>query len=77
MNPMNKCLLAVSILTLAGVCANAQSDRAPAVHLFVSNGMKGTMEELQPQAEKAIGKDRKSTRLNSSHIPLSRMPSSA
>ena len=24
-----------------------------------------------------VGKDRKSTRLNSSHIPLSRMPSSA
>ena len=26
---------------------------------------------------KGTGKDRKSTRLNSSHIPLSRMPSSA
>ena len=26
---------------------------------------------------KLIGEDRKSTRLNSSHIPLSRMPSSA
>ena len=26
---------------------------------------------------KSISKDRKSTRLNSSHIPLSRMPSSA
>ena len=28
-------------------------------------------------ADKAASKDRKSTRLNSSHIPLSRMPSSA
>ena len=27
--------------------------------------------------EATVGKDRKSTRLNSSHIPLSRMPSSA
>ena len=30
-----------------------------------------------PINSKSLGKDRKSTRLNSSHIPLSRMPSSA
>ena len=31
---------------------------------------------VHPKAEEILG-DRKSTRLNSSHIPLSRMPSSA
>ena len=30
-----------------------------------------------PWAVQALARDRKSTRLNSSHIPLSRMPSSA
>ena len=30
-----------------------------------------------PQVEIDLDEDRKSTRLNSSHIPLSRMPSSA
>ena len=33
--------------------------------------------DVKDQAEKADKIDRKSTRLNSSHIPLSRMPSSA
>ena len=44
----------------------------------------GVPEEQQPFAGigmghigKLVGADRKSTRLNSSHIPLSRMPSSA
>ena len=33
---------------------------------------------VEERAEKSgLGRDRKSTRLNSSHIPLSRMPSSA
>ena len=35
------------------------------------------MENHSSGIYKGIGKDRKSTRLNSSHIPLSRMPSSA
>mgnify|MGYP003349329510 CR=1 FL=1 len=34
-------------------------------------------EVLHPRLAKRIKEDRKSTRLNSSHIPLSRMPSSA
>ena len=33
--------------------------------------------EIVGGAESDVGRDRKSTRLNSSHIPLSRMPSSA
>ena len=33
--------------------------------------------ELANSAARGIQEDRKSTRLNSSHIPLSRMPSSA
>ena len=32
---------------------------------------------IEAKSEKQIREDRKSTRLNSSHIPLSRMPSSA
>ena len=36
----------------------------------------GLVEQL-PQLPSLMGRDRKSTRLNSSHIPLSRMPSSA
>ena len=39
-------------------------------HAFSYGGMKG------PQS-KIVGEDRESTRLNSSHISLSRMPSSA
>ena len=34
-------------------------------------------DELKQAVQKIITEDRKSTRLNSSHIPLSRMPSSA
>ena len=42
-----------------------------------------TLKKIDPQMvavevnDKMIDRDRKSTRLNSSHIPLSRMPSSA
>ena len=40
---------------------------------------KEALEELERRRQSLVkkGKDRKSTRLNSSHIPLSRMPSSA
>ena len=39
----------------------------------------GSQEELDEMTQEIISmfEDRKSTRLNSSHIPLSRMPSSA
>ena len=37
----------------------------------------GKIEKGTNEVTKAIERDRKSTRLNSSHIPLSRMPSSA
>ena len=38
---------------------------------------KGAQQEILEQIKMVGVKDRKSTRLNSSHIPLSRMPSSA
>ncbi len=41
-----------------------------------SINLKGVLNKKNPYLFKAK-KDRKSTRLNSSHIPLSRMPSSA
>ena len=59
----------------------------------MASGLEGLLQELGPQPPELVGKlntertelaqkierlkDRKSTRLNSSHIPLSRMPSSA
>ena len=48
----------------------------------VAGGMLGGDLDLAPGAvgieeDEQIDRDRKSTRLNSSHIPLSRMPSSA
>ena len=44
---------------------------------MAGNNNKTKEESLEKQLWKAADKDRKSTRLNSSHIPLSRMPSSA
>ena len=41
------------------------------------DGYKELYAELRGYEEKGVDIDRKSTRLNSSHIPLSRMPSSA
>ena len=38
---------------------------------------RNVISQLNPDAAMLIIQDRKSTRLNSSHIPLSRMPSSA
>ena len=40
-------------------------------------GYLNTVEARKREAQQQMDKDRKSTRLNSSHIPLSRMPSSA
>ena len=42
---------------------------------YSQTGIRG--DGLAPGVASGIGRDRKSTRLNSSHIPLSRMPSSA
>ena len=39
--------------------------------------MLAKLEDMNAEASRHRGLDRKSTRLNSSHIPLSRMPSSA
>ena len=44
---------------------------------FVANTLSGPLGLLEESLEDLKDTDRKSTRLNSSHIPLSRMPSSA
>ena len=44
---------------------------------FSAEGNDGSVAEATPEPEPVVIADRKSTRLNSSHIPLSRMPSSA
>ena len=41
------------------------------------NAVSSRIKSLNPATAATIAPDRKSTRLNSSHIPLSRMPSSA
>ena len=59
-------------ITLAGI-----ADRKPDV-LVISPGPCSPAEAgISVQAIQHFAGDRKSTRLNSSHIPLSRMPSSA
>jgi len=47
---------ASACLCLTTQRAGAQNTASPALRLFVSNGMKGTLEELQPQCEKAVGR---------------------
>ena len=44
------------LLCLTMQPAAAQSTSQNALRVLVSNGMKGTMEELQPQCEKAVGR---------------------
>ena len=53
---------------------SAQKDRAGVFYPF-KNVLRGFCHDLQVFGSDPV--DRKSTRLNSSHIPLSRMPSSA
>ena len=75
-------LLTVSLPVLAPAQTQAASD-APRVRLSTNQG--DVVVELQAKAApqtvanflQYVREDRKSTRLNSSHIPLSRMPSSA
>ena len=69
------------------VTTNPSIDRTVAVDALALGGVnRGDLSAIDPggkgvnvsRALSAYGaKDRKSTRLNSSHIPLSRMPSSA
>ena len=44
---------------------------------YIASAMKKKYTNICAMYARQIPKDRKSTRLNSSHIPLSRMPSSA
>ena len=64
-----------SIPGLPGVAGALVSDEAQLV--FTSNRAENTVGIFTPGSDPKVTKDRKSTRLNSSHIPLSRMPSSA
>ena len=65
----------VASLALAGGAALAAGEPAD---LILHNAKVYTVEEGRPLAQAvAVRGDRKSTRLNSSHIQKSRMPSSA
>ena len=57
------------------MCFSASLIAAP--FAYVPNEGSGTISIIDTQTDVVAGEDRKSTRLNSSHIPLSRMPSSA
>ena len=50
---------------------------AAALAVFVTQPLQAELLEKTKKVGKTTVQDRKSTRLNSSHIPLSRMPSSA
>ena len=56
--------------------AAMMAGRSPHALVNIGEALKSTVPAIQ-EYRNAIDKDRKSTRLNSSHIPLSRMPSSA
>ena len=43
----------------------------------VTAGARGAVAQAAPDERSVLVRDRKSTRLNSSHMPVSRMPSSA
>src|SRR5439155_2008612 len=55
--PMTLRAIAAVVATVGGLCLVLQPAAAQnnAVRALVSNGMKGSMEALQPQIEKAIG----------------------
>ena len=57
--------------------ATPQALQSPALEVILLNARKPSSPALAPDRTQALAQDRKSTRLNSSHIPLSRMPSSA
>ena len=62
--------------------AARQSDKRRARNRSVHSGVKNVIKKLQTAVEnkktdETAALDRKSTRLNSSHLKLSRMPSSA
>ena len=69
-------LISAALFPLAG-CACKTKFAAP--EPLCSSGL--TLDEAMRAGEDVLGRlrfpDRKSTRLNSSHIPLTRMPSSA
>ena len=66
------------VLSIASAQADAVSDfyTGKTISLIISTGVGGGVDTNARIIAKHMG-DRKSTRLNSSHIPLSRMPSSA
>ena len=73
MSKTNLTLLLIACFKLA--FTQVEKDKIPYSN---ADQLKGTFQiEVSSEKTPAISVDRKSTRLNSSHIPLSRMPSSA
>jgi molybdate transport system substrate-binding protein len=52
---MQRYLIAMMLAATVGTIQQATAAENTPVRMLVSNGMKGTMEELQPQCERAIG----------------------
>ena len=81
------CALALALpsgLALAQAAAPAHADAEPRVQHIVVEDEGSRIEELRVRGatqritvQPKVGTDRKSTRLNSSHVRTSRMPSSA
>ena len=72
-----KVLLTLVFVFLAGAAAGALS-MSYGLHDKLHRTVSAANRPVPPNANKdVVLQDRKSTRLNSSHIPLSRMPSSA
>ena len=72
---VSRVLLSVSDKT--GVIEFARALAAIGVELVSTGGTRKTLADAGLNVRDISDLDRKSTRLNSSHIPLSRMPSSA
>ena len=78
-DPLNKLVTdyltqaGIEVLTITGVGQWAKQ----AFSMSIEEGVRLSFQLSREAMRKAPGADRKSTRLNSSHIPLSRMPSSA
>ena len=69
--------LGVSLIERAALDGLCRVAGEPAHRVMVANRLGLRLGEIYPELGGAQPQDRKSTRLNSSHIPLSRMPSSA
>ena len=65
------------VITTGGTGITGRDGTPEAIAVLLDKEVEGFGELFRTISYAEIGPDRKSTRLNSSHIPLSRMPSSA